>query len=219
MRLGAKTASNLCHRFLRCVLIMIIWVFMLSAPEAQLQSHSNPHAHHHLHHEVEPSSGYKRSIHHYTVPNVMLLNARGERVSLQSQLVADTPLLLNFIFTSCTAICPVLSATFSQMQNTTEFKENPPRMISISVDPEFDTPERLMIYAKQFDAGSQWQFFTGRSADIVQVQRAFSAYRGDKMNHIPLTFLRASTESPWVRLEGFTGVESLLREYRQLGQR
>jgi len=52
--------------------------------------------------------------------------------------------------------------------------------------------------------------------DSIAVQRAFDVYRGDKMNHLPTTFLRASPGQPWVRLDGFAGAADILREYRQL---
>jgi protein SCO1/2 len=50
----------------------------------------------------------------------------------------------------------------------------------------------------------------------IATQRAFDAYRGDKMNHLPVTFLRAAPGKPWVRLEGFAPPDEVVKEYRQL---
>ena len=58
-------------------------------------------------------------------------------------------------------------------------------MISFSIDPEYDTPERLRKYAALFNAGPQWQFLTGSLANSVAIQKAFDVYRGNKMNHEP----------------------------------
>ena len=48
------------------------------------------------------------------------------------------------------------------------------------------------------------------------MQRAFDAYRGDKMNHTPVTYLRARPGSRWVRLDGFATPDELEREVRTL---
>jgi protein SCO1/2 len=89
-------------------------------------------------------------------------------------------------------------------------------MVSISIDPDHDTPARLKAYAEKFQAGADWQFLTGTRADTLAVQRAFDAYRGSKMNHAPLTLLRASSGSPWVRLDGFASASELVAEVKKL---
>jgi protein SCO1/2 len=123
---------------------------------------------------------------------------------------------LNFIFTTCTTICPVLSASFSQLQEALGTEADEVRMVSISIDPEYDSPDRLREYAKRFHAGESWLFYTGNLSDIVTVQKAFDVYRGDKMNHPPVSFMRGRPDSPWIRFEGFASIEDLMHEYRTL---
>ena len=139
-----------------------------------------------------------------------------QNVDLAKELSSDEPIVLNFIFTTCTTVCPVLSATFSSFQDKLGSEASTVKMVSISIDPEHDTPAKLREYAKKFQAGPQWQFYTGSVSQSVEVQRAFDAYRGSKMNHIPLTFLRAAGQTEWVRLEGFTSATDLLNEYQRL---
>lgn len=184
------------------------------APDAA-QNGSDKHLDH-RHHAMDKQGEYVRSVHTYRVPNVALVDKKGDEIALTGELSADTPILLNFIFTTCTAVCPVLSATFSQAQAALASEPVKARMVSISIDPEHDTPERLRVYAERFRAGPGWRFFTGDLDSIIAVQKAFDAYRGDKMNHIPLTFLRAPGADDWVRLEGFTSGADLVREYREL---
>jgi protein SCO1/2 len=143
----------------------------------------------------------------------------GSRVALAALLDGEAPLFLNFIFTSCATICPVMSATFGQVQKRLGPDRENVRMISISIDPEHDTPERLRAYASRHGAGPQWRFLTGDAADIVAVQKAFDAYRGGKMGHEPFTFLRASADAPWVRLDGLGSAADLVAEYRRLVSR
>jgi protein SCO1/2 len=121
--------------------------------------------------------------------------------------------VLNFIFTTCTAICPAMSQTFARIQS--QHLEGV-HMVSVSIDPEQDTPARLTEYAQRFGAGPAWTFYTSTPEASTAMQRAFGVYRGDKMNHGPVTFLRAAPGKPWVRLEGFAKAEDVVKEYRQL---
>ena len=140
----------------------------------------------------------------------------GDQVSLAAELDSGRPVLLNFIFTTCTTICPVLSATFAEVQDILGAESGEVRMISISVDPDYDTAARLRDYAEAHGAGPGWQFLTGSFSNVLAVERAFGAYRGDKANHTPLTFMHAGGESPWVRLEGFANAADIVREYRRM---
>ncbi|WP_232834460.1 SCO family protein [Rhodoferax ferrireducens] len=162
--------------------------------------------------------GYGRTVASYSVPDVRLVNSDGARVSLRS-LLDDKPVILNFIFTTCGAICPVMSATFSQVQAALGLEQNAVRMVSISIDPEQDTPAVLKAYAGKFGAGPNWHMLTGSLGDSIAVQRAFNVYRGDKMGHTPVTLLRARAGQHWVRLDGFAGADDILREYRQFAAR
>lgn len=166
-------------------------------------------------HHAATADEYKRSVREYSIPDVSLTNADARPVRLRELLAAREPVMLNFIFTSCGAICPVMSQVFSQVPD----KLGPAsrlRMISISIDPENDTPAELKSYGKRFNATDRWQFLTGRAEDVTRVQRAFDNYRGDKMNHEPLTFLRAGPDQPWVRIDGFASPGALAEEYRKV---
>jgi protein SCO1/2 len=194
--------------------LLPVLALCLSVPSGTAGAASD---HDHVHHHVMPAAqeGYVRSHARYAIPAVVLTNADGENVALREEL-SDKPVVLNFIFTSCGAVCPVMSRTFSEVQ-TSLGKEI--RLISISIDPEHDTPAVLKTYASKYGAGRHWQLLTGRLADSVAVQRAFDVYRGDKMNHAPATFLRAGNGQDWVRLDGFASANDILREYRGLASR
>ena len=171
----------------------------------------DPDAHHH--HALERAT---RSTANYTVPEVKLVRDDGKTVSLPEELNDGRPVALNFIFTSCTAICPVMSRVFSQLQSNLGDERTTVHMVSISIDPEQDTPARLTEYAKKFGAGPQWQHYTGTTEASIAAQRAFNAYRGDKMNHNPVTFLRAAPGKPWERIDGFATAYELAGELRDL---
>ena len=168
---------------------------------------------------VEPHQGAaatRRSTADYKVPPVKLVRDDGKTVSLAEELNDDRPVIMNFIFTTCTAICPVMSRVFSQFQSKLGDDRDKVHMVSISIDPEQDTPARLAEYASKFAAGPQWRFYTGTTEASIATQRAFDVYRGDKMSHLPVTLVRATPGKPWVRIEGFTTSDELLREFREI---
>ena len=144
-----------------------------------------------------------------SLPDVTLTRSDGARVALRDVLTDRQPVVLNFVFTSCTTICPVMSATFSKFQAGLGPRRGDVKLVSISIDPEYDTPSRLAAYARTLKAGAGWDFFTGSEADIVAIQRAFGTYRGEKMSHEALTFLRAKDGQRWTRLDGLVSVGQL----------
>jgi protein SCO1/2 len=170
----------------------------------------------HGQHQPQTPRRFTRTHAQYAPPDVTLTDAGGAEVRLSSALGHEGPVMLQFIFTTCPTICPVMSASFAAAQDKLGADLHKVRMISISIDPEHDTPERLSEYARKFKAGQQWLFLTGRTDEVVAVQKAFDAYRGNKMRHEPLTFLRAAPGRPWVRLDGLLSAAQLLDEYQRL---
>lgn len=162
---------------------------------------------------------YTRTFAVYAPPDVTLTDANGAKVKLSSVIEREGPVMLQFIFTTCPTVCPVMSATFAAVQNRLGPDAEKVTLISISIDPEHDTPERLREYALRFKAGPRWLFLTGDAQDIISVRKAFDAYAGDnKMRHQPLTFIRLSPGRPWLRLDGLTSAAQLVGEYERLTQ-
>jgi protein SCO1/2 len=156
--------------------------------------------------------GISRSLSYYTVPNLKLVRDDGREVTLASELNDGRPVVLNFIYTTCPGICPLSSHVFSQLQRELGAERDHVHLVSISIDPEEDTPSRLRAYAKKYSAGPSWQYYTGTVAASLAAQRAFDVYRGDKMGHTPVTLLRTAPGAPWVRFDGFATADMLLKE-------
>lgn len=151
----------------------------------------------------------------YPIPAVRLVRDDGKMISLPQELDDGRPVVLNFIFTTCSSICPLMSQTFAQFDSQLGDDRDRVHLMSISIDPEEDTPARLREYAQKFHAGPEWQHYTGTVEASQAAQRAFNAWRGDKMNHTPITLLRAAPGQPWLRIEGFVTPTELLKLYRQ----
>jgi protein SCO1/2 len=151
----------------------------------------------------------------YPIPAVRLVRDDGKVVSFPEELNDGRPVVLNFIFTTCSSICPLMSQTFAQFDSELGVDRERVHLMSISIDPEEDTPARLREYAHKFHAGPEWQHYTGTIEASLAAQRAFNVWRGDKMSHTPITLLRAAPGKPWLRIEGFVTPTELLQLYRQ----
>jgi protein SCO1/2 len=160
--------------------------------------------------------GYRITEVPVAVPDVTLKGTDGRAVSLRAALDGGRPVMLQFVFTTCPTICPLLTGIAARVRQDLGKEREKIRAISITIDPEHDTPSVLRKYAEIFDADPDWLFLTGSFPDIVSVQRAFGAYLGNKMNHPPYTFLRRSPRDPWVRIDGIVHAEVLKRETRKI---
>jgi protein SCO1/2 len=162
------------------------------------------------------ASELKQSFRDYAIPAVRLVREDGKVVSLPDEMNDGRPIVLNFIFTTCTSICPLMSATFAQLERRLGADADKVHLMSISIDPENDTPARLLEYSRKFHAGPEWQHYTGTLDASVAAQRAFDVYRGGKMSHSLVTLMRAAPGKPWLRIEGWVTPDDLMRDYREL---
>ncbi len=150
------------------------------------------------------------------VPDVTVVDMDGHEATLDDVLGVQEPLMLNFIFTTCGTICPVMSATFARVQAELKGSERPVRLVSVSIDPAHDTPEKLRQYAARMGARPGWRLVTGRLDDIIAIEKAFGAWDGSKFSHRPLTFMRPSAGAGWARVDGLLSAEELIATMRSL---
>ena len=160
---------------------------------------------------------YKRTIENYTMPDVTLVNQDGKRVKFKSLFNSSKPVVVDFIYGTCTTICPVLSAGYVNLQRKLGPNSGNVHLISISIDPENDTPKVMKEYLKRYRAQPGWDFFTGSRADIDKVMHAFDAYIPNKMYHYPLTLIRDPKDGKWVRVFGLTSTSEFMNEYKKVG--
>jgi protein SCO1/2 len=156
---------------------------------------------------------YQKSTEKYVMPDVVLVNQNGVKIPFKKFLESDKPVVLDFIYGTCTTICPVLSVGFVNLQRKLGPEAGNVRFVSISIDPENDTPHVMKEYLTRYRAKPGWDFLTGTRRDIDKVMLAFSAYVPDKMSHMPLTFIHAPKRDQWVRLYGVLSSKDLLKEY------
>ncbi|HAD04650.1 MAG: photosynthetic protein synthase I [Desulfuromonadales bacterium GWD2_61_12] len=159
---------------------------------------------------------YQRSVERYTLPDVGLIDQNGDKVRLKQLLEGEQPVVVDFIYGTCTTICPVLSAGYLNLQRRLAKEGRSVRLVSITIDPENDTPKVMKDYLERYRAKPGWDFLTGSRADIDKVMHAFNAYIPDKMSHYPLNMIRNPKDGSWVRLFGILSSKEFLAEYNQV---
>lgn len=193
-------------------------ILVVSGAVAPAIQSANAHENHdhHMMHDMANKQPIKLTTVSYDIPAIQLMRDDGKSVDLAGELGDGRAVVLNFFYSTCTEICPLTSETFSKFQAKLGKNRDKVHMLSISIDPEQDTPASLRKYAKKYKAKSQWNFYTGTVAASVEAQKSFQAYNGDKMNHVPTTYLRAAPGKPWLRIDGFASPDELLHSYKEL---
>jgi len=161
-------------------------------------------------HEPVVSNRDTGAAHSIEVPDVTVYDQDSRRLSFYSDLVKDRTIVIDFIFTTCTTICPALTATMSRVQQ--QLADPPGRgveLISITVDPTTDTPERLKAFANKFGAKPGWTFVTGSREDIDRLLRAFGAYVPDRAGHTSMVLIGNDRVRYWTRAYGLARPSTL----------
>lgn len=134
-----------------------------------------------------------------SVPDVVLRDQNGDRVKVWSELIRGKVVVMNFVFTSCTTICSPMGAHFGELQ---KHVGSDVRLISVTIDPETDTPARLKKWSRQFRAGSSWTLLTGEHEDVEQLLKALGVYTPNRFNHGPVLLVGDGRSGRWVRANG-----------------
>jgi cytochrome oxidase Cu insertion factor (SCO1/SenC/PrrC family) len=138
------------------------------------------------------------------IPDAEVSDQNGNALNFYSDLIKGKVVAINFIFTTCTTICPPLTATFRRVQEEAKAKGLDVQLISVSVDPVTDTPERMRDFASKFKAEPGWAFVTGQKAQIDSVLQALGAAVSNKNDHTPMILIGNDGSDYWTRAYGLT---------------
>ena len=153
------------------------------------------------------------------IQDIELVDQNNQKVD--STLFTDSPSIVNFIFTRCQDICPALSQKMKFIH-----KQLPDaKLVSISVDPEYDTPQILRQYGSRFEAGPSWFFLTGTRDQITKTNAVFQqAYKEERSDTDAPNILHSQKfilidDSGFIR--GFyddnsTDLKSLIKDYHRI---
>ncbi|MDH0301858.1 MULTISPECIES: SCO family protein [unclassified Pseudomonas] len=152
--------------------------------------------------------------------DVSLLDQDGMPVRLEQDLVGDHLVVMGFIYTRCTTVCPVVSSIMSKVQQQLGGRVGEEvRLVSISVDPQRDDSKRLAGYARAFQHGPGWSWLTGSPYAISETLKGLGSFSANLAEHPPLILVGDGRSGHWTRYYGFTDPNVLLGEIDRLSAR
>jgi protein SCO1 len=150
------------------------------------------------------------------IPDAELIDQDGKSVHLYTDLVKGRVAALSFIFTTCTTICPLIGADLGRLQ--TELGQalgGNIVLISVSVDPATDTPERMKAWGAQFGAKPGWSLLTGDKQTVDQLLKAVGLYTPDIQSHSPFLVLINDRTGDWTRVSALETPPAKIAEILQ----
>jgi protein SCO1/2 len=184
--------------------------------------------HHHQHQADEGAEGADPHAHHKAMMNkpaepaksadvdlkdLTLLDQQGREVRFVSDVIGDRIVVMDFVYTSCTTVCPVLSAVFGQLQERLGDRlGDDVALVSVSVDPTRDTPERLKAYADNLNARAGWLWLTGPKTSVDEVLDGLGAYSPNFEDHPAMVLVGDGRSGQWSRFFGFPSPDRLIEQ-------
>jgi protein SCO1/2 len=144
--------------------------------------------------------------------DVELTNQNGEKMRLYSDLIAGKTVVINSFFSTCVGICPIMAATFTRIQN--KLGDRLGRdviLISVSVDPETDTPARLRDYAKSMSAKPGWYFLTGKRENVEQALAKLGLRAASKEEHTSVMIIGNEPKGVWKKAFGLASSDDIVK--------
>jgi protein SCO1/2 len=190
---------------------------VLAADAHHAHHGADPHAMHHMQGAAaapaaEASAAAKSAAARVELPDTHLLNQDGEPLRFGSEALGDGVVVIDFVYTRCTTVCPVLSAVFAQLQERLGSRV---RLVSVSLDPVADTPARLKAYASRY-ASPGWTWLTGDKAEVDRTLLALGAYVGDPASHPPMILVGDVHRGGWTRFVGIASPDRVAARAEEL---
>jgi protein SCO1 len=183
----------------RILKVFCIALLLLAGTEAAAQSCHTP------------ASPAKRPETKMVIPDVPVFDQDGNALHFYTDLIKGKTVAINFIFTNCTTICPPLAATFARLQKEMGDKVGKDvHLISISVDPVTDTPERLKAWGAKFKAGPGWTFVTGEKQEMDKLLNALGAAVSKREDHSPALIIGNDSKGVWTRTYGLAKISQIM---------
>jgi protein SCO1/2 len=144
--------------------------------------------------------------------DVELINQDGQKMHFYSDVLKDKVVIINTFFTTCTSVCPPLNRNFERVQEALgERLGKDAFLVSISVDPETDTPPRLKEYSQRFHARPGWIFLTGKKENVDWALYRLGQYVEAKDNHTTVVVIGNEPKGLWKKALGLAKPEELMK--------
>jgi len=164
-----------------------------------------------------------RAVNCCRIPNPTLTTHDGRAVRFYDDLVRGKVVVLAFAYTRCEGSCPITTAKLAGVQRRLgERVGDDVSLVTITLDPDHDTQERLAEYASTHGAGPGWTFLTGSRPDLDAIRRHLGfwdpdpAVDADRTQHAAKVLIGDDRTGRWVSVPGYSRVEELLEAVRRL---
>ena len=148
---------------------------------------------------------------HKYFSDVELIDQDGRKLRFYSDVLKDKVVVINTFFTTCKSICPPLNRNFQKIQEALGDRLGKDVvLISISVDPETDTPTRLKEYGRLFKAQPGWLFLTGKKENVDWALYKLGQYVEAKDNHTSIIIIGNEPKGLWKKAMGLAGADELI---------
>jgi protein SCO1/2 len=144
--------------------------------------------------------------------DIELVDQNGEKVRFYSDLLAGKVVIINSFFASCNGSCPVMSGTFRKIQAALGDRiGRDVYLISISVDPETDTPAQLRKYASAAKAQPGWRFVTGDKKNVDQALHKLGLLTDTKESHTAIMLIGNEPKGVWKKAFGLAAADDVVK--------
>jgi protein SCO1/2 len=144
--------------------------------------------------------------------DVELIDQDGRKLRFYTDVLKNKIVAINTFFTTCTNICPPMNRNFERMQDALGDRLGKDvLLVSISVDPETDTPPRLKEYGRRFHARPGWIFLTGKKENVDWALYKLGQYVETKDNHTNIFIIGNEPKGLWKKAFGLAKAEELIR--------
>lgn len=150
-------------------------------------------------------------------PNLPVVTQDGVTLRFYDDLLKDKIVVIDFVYTSCIQICPVMTARMAELQDRLGDRVGRDiHMYSISIDPERDSPDALKAYAEAFDVGPGWLFLTGEPAELKLIRYKLGERSRSLSEHRGIILLGNAKTGEWQRSSSFQDTDLLVQEVNRM---
>jgi protein SCO1/2 len=146
-----------------------------------------------------------------SVPDVQVVTQSGDRLHFTSELIKGRTAIVTSFFTTCTSMCPITQESLARVAKLLGARLGKEVIIvSLSVDPEKDTPERMKAWAEKFHIGPGWVLASGSKGDMQTLLKSLGLFVDLPQRHQSLLMVGGAS-SGWVRVSSWTPAEKLAK--------
>jgi cytochrome oxidase Cu insertion factor (SCO1/SenC/PrrC family) len=215
-RWPTRTARQTCATLILCGLSALCVNVAAAQPAAGSRAKPRPQ---HEHHRQPPKAPTQtpQTPKELTIPDVSVFTQEGREIKFYTELVKDKVVLINFFYTTCKAACPMSGERLATIQKSLGDRVGKDvHLISVSTDPETDTPAKLKDWSRKFDAQTGWTFVTGGPTEMSALLQALAGRGPSKDFHLPSVYVINDRSGGWVYTSLLQAPANLLRTIDEL---